>query len=201
MITLAKMVKYFTLENNVRQKICSVCGVEKLLKKFGTRSASKNGKRSECKMCQKKSGEQYYLINKSVMLKKRSIYQKTEKGKVNHAAACRRFNKTDRGKIVAAKATVKYTATIRGFLKKRFYCIRQRCTDQNHISYHRYGGRGITCEFQNADEFMNYVISILRIDPRSKIVHRKNNDGNYCPGNIEFLTFEEHVAIHAPCPI
>lgn len=72
--------------------------------------------------------------------------------------------------------------------------IIQRCCNPNAKNYHNYGGRGISvCDEWRTDfsVFEEYCISNgwkegLQID-------RVNNNGNYCPGNIRFVTQAENL--------
>lgn len=74
-------------------------------------------------------------------------------------------------------------------LHNLWHLIKLRCYDRNQDSYPRYGGRNICVfeEWRNSYEsFRDYAISHgyrhgLQID-------RINNDGNYEPGNIRFVT-------------
>lgn len=72
--------------------------------------------------------------------------------------------------------------------------IIQRCCNPNAKNYHNYGGRGISVcnEWRNDfSVFEEYCVSNgwrdgLQID-------RVDNDGNYCPGNIRFVTQTENL--------
>ena len=81
-----------------------------------------------------------------------------------------------------------YRKTIKGCLKSRFRNIKERCNNPKRKAYERYGGRGIKCLFNSPDEFINYVINELQIDPRNLQIDRIDNDGHYEPGNIRFVT-------------
>ena len=66
--------------------------------------------------------------------------------------------------------------------------IKQRCNNPNQHGYHCYGGRGITyCkEWESFVPFMEWALKNgysehLQID-------RRNNNGNYEPGNCRFVT-------------
>lgn len=87
----------------------------------------------------------------------------------------------------------KYRKTLKGCLRERFSQMEKRCNNSNHPAYKNYGGRGIKCLFKNANEFINYVINRLKIDPRELQIDRINNDGNYEPGNIRFVTRVENL--------
>jgi len=67
-----------------------------------------------------------------------------------------------------------------------------RCKNQNHSSYHRYGGRGIkVCqEWEDVKVFVNWAEANgyekgLEID-------RIDNDGDYCPENCRFVTRQQN---------
>ena len=78
--------------------------------------------------------------------------------------------------------------------------MRQRCIDPNHRMYHRYGGRGIKI-CKRWDSFDNYWIDNFSLFRRAQIEHpgetitidRIDNNGDYEPGNVRFLTRSEHA--------
>ena len=78
--------------------------------------------------------------------------------------------------------------TILGCLRARFNDIQKRCTNSKCRAYKDYGGRGIKNKFNSSDEFVNYVVNVLKVDPRDLEIDRINNDGNYEPGNIRLVT-------------
>jgi len=77
--------------------------------------------------------------------------------------------------------------TIMGYLQHLFQVIKNRCTNINHVYYYCYGGRGIKLKF-TSDEFVDYVMNVLKVDPRGLQIDRIDNNGNYEPGNIRFVT-------------
>jgi len=81
-----------------------------------------------------------------------------------------------------------YRQTISGCLRDRYKTMKSRCENPKAINYERYGGRGIKCMFYSADEFVDYVVNTLKVDPRGLQIDRINNDGNYEAGNIRFVT-------------
>ncbi len=73
-------------------------------------------------------------------------------------------------------------------LYRKWMAIHERCEDKGHVGYHRYGGRGIkVCrQWDSFVVFRKWALSNgwkpgLEID-------RRNNDGDYRPGNCRFVT-------------
>lgn len=66
--------------------------------------------------------------------------------------------------------------------------MKQRCYNENHTNYPRYGGRGITvCERWRAS-FENFLTDM---GPRPSLTHsleRTDNNGNYVPDNVVWAT-------------
>jgi len=87
--------------------------------------------------------------------------------------------------------TSNYYQTINGHLRGIYGAMKQRCTDKNHRQYKNYGSRGIRLEF-TSDEFVDYVVNVLKIDPRGLEIDRINNDKSYESGNIRFVTCSEN---------
>lgn len=80
-----------------------------------------------------------------------------------------------------------------GLSKHNIYKVRvgivSRCYNKNNLSYHRYGGRGITL----CDEWLNDPESFVKwcLDNGYKkglSIDRRNNDGNYEPSNCRVVT-------------
>lgn len=81
--------------------------------------------------------------------------------------------------------------TIIDCLRSRFHQIKQRCNNPKNKDYKNYGGRGVKCLFISANEFINYIINELKIDPRKLWIDRIDNDGCYKPGNVRLVTMAE----------
>ena len=73
-----------------------------------------------------------------------------------------------------------------------FNHINQRCNNPAIHNYSRYGGRGITNNFKSSDEFIDYIVYDLKVDPRGLQIDRINNDGHYGEGNIRFVAAKEN---------
>lgn len=98
------------------------------------------------------------------------------------------LNRTERLKCDKA-----YRKTLVGGLRRRFSGIKQRCSNPKNVAYKYYGGRGIKCLFKNANEFIDYIINKLQIDPRGLQVDRIKNNGHYKKGNIRIITAKVNV--------
>ena len=99
-----------------------------------------------------------------------------------------KWQQSERGKILHERSMKKYHSTLNGYLRCIYGGIKARCNSSKHVHYSRYGGRGIKCLFASLDNFRDYVINTLEVDPRGLQIDRINNDGNYEPGNIRFVT-------------
>jgi len=66
----------------------------------------------------------------------------------------------------------------------------QRCTNPNNARYDRYGGRGISiCVRWN--KFENFLADMGPRPTKGHSVDRKDNEGNYEPGNCRWATRSE----------
>jgi len=84
--------------------------------------------------------------------------------------------------------------TTHGCSKNPLYVIwkgmRHRCYDQMNDSYPRYGGRGIGIakEWDDVREFIKWA----EVDYSPGLtLHRKDNNGDYCPENCTWATIKE----------
>jgi len=69
-----------------------------------------------------------------------------------------------------------------------YYGIRQRCYDTKNINYKYYGGRGITVCQRWRDSFENFWKDMGPTYKDGLQIDRINNDGNYEPGNVRWVT-------------
>jgi len=90
-------------------------------------------------------------------------------------------------KQTRARRDKEYNRTIRGHLRRIYAGMKCRCDNPKAKDFKDYGGRGIRLKF-TSDEFVDYVINTLKVDPRGLQIDRINNDGHYEKGNIRFVT-------------
>lgn len=80
-----------------------------------------------------------------------------------------------------------------GFAGTREYgswiSMTRRCTNQDDVSYHRYGGRGITI-CKSWESFENFY-NDMGDRPKGMTLDRINNNGNYEPENCKWSTHIE----------
>lgn len=95
-------------------------------------------------------------------------------------------------KVEKARNSKKYRSTIKGRLNECFHRMKERCTDPRHPRYKDYGGREIRCCFNSAKEFTDYIINKLQVNPCGLQIDRIDNNGDYKPGNIQFVTAKEN---------
>lgn len=86
----------------------------------------------------------------------------------------------------------RYERPLIRLLAIKYYGLNYRCNNPNDIGYSRYGGRGIENRFSSQLDFLNYVIFEMGVTTIEQIkgltIDRINNDGNYEPGNIRFVS-------------
>ncbi len=77
---------------------------------------------------------------------------------------------------------------------ERWKAMKKRCSNPKDRYYHRYGGRGIkVCKEWEHDfkTFDDYISSLPHANEPGYTIDRKDNNGNYEPGNIRWATAEE----------
>jgi len=156
-------------------KLCNKCAQNKALNQFSKDKTHKDGRKNCCKDCCSAYHKQYC---------------QSQTGKDAHNRANKKYRASHKEQRL--KYARNYHNTIKGHLQRIYYCIKQRTGNPEHPNYKRYGGRGIQCKFVSSQEFVDYVLVELKIDPRNLDIDRINNDGNYEPGNIRFTTHKKN---------
>ncbi len=85
----------------------------------------------------------------------------------------------------------RYNATIEGYLHGLYQHMTWRCTRREC-----YTKKGIKNMFASPSDLVDYVVSVLQIDPRGLDCHRTDDSGHYEKGNIEFLARAGHAKVH-----
>lgn len=68
--------------------------------------------------------------------------------------------------------------------------MRARCENPEHKAYRNYGGRGITV-CRRWRRFASFVADVGIRPSKDHSIDRKDNNGNYEPGNVRWATKEE----------
>ena len=105
------------------------------------------------------------------------------------------YAKSAKGIINRKRAMKKFRQSLRGYLHKKYAGMFSRCNKPECISYLRYGGKGIKCEFKSLVEFVNWAAT-CKLPNIPFEIHRIDRNDNYRPDNIEFLTKKEHKKKH-----
>jgi hypothetical protein len=75
--------------------------------------------------------------------------------------------------------------------------MKTRCLNSKHASFHYYGGRGIKVCARWLASFDAFFADMGRC-PKNRSLDRKNNDGNYEPGNCRWATKKQQSANRRP---
>ena len=87
-------------------------------------------------------------------------------------------------------------------LYRLWMSIRQRCTNPKEQHYADYGGRGIKMYspwINDVTAFVTWVEANLGSKPSKRhTLDRRENDGNYEPGNLRWATWEQQARNKRP---
>jgi hypothetical protein len=98
------------------------------------------------------------------------------------------------------KATARWGGATNNPLFGHWSAMMNRCYNPAAGNYQWYGGRGIcVCEpFHDPRVFIEYVERELGPCPEAMSLDRKENDGNYEPGNLRWATAAEQARNRRP---
>lgn len=71
---------------------------------------------------------------------------------------------------------------------RAWMAMKSRCLYRSQKSFARYGGRGVTVCTSWIESFDNFLADVGLAPSEDYTIGRKNNDGNYEPGNVEWQT-------------
>jgi len=89
---------------------------------------------------------------------------------------------------------VKYDSHFKGM----FNSMKTRCNNPNYKKFHRYGGRGITCDYEYLIDFYDdfydlYLKHVADYGVNNTTIERINTNGIYTKDNIRFATYQEQA--------
>ncbi|MES2367084.1 MAG: hypothetical protein V4563_14505 [Pseudomonadota bacterium] len=79
---------------------------------------------------------------------------------------------------------------------RTFQCwcnMRNRCTNPKYVSFHKYGGKGITVCQRWTSSFEAFLEDMGECPPKLEIDRYPNRDGNYEPGNCRWATKKQQA--------
>ena len=169
-------------------KRCPKCKQNKSPSEFQKDRTRKDGLQCYCGQCQNRNRKQYYQQNKTKVLQ----YQKKsyKKHRTEILQQCLRYRQQHRTENL--RYARQHRKTLQGYLYCLFSNMRRRCNNPKDKKYKFYGGRGIKVKFASFDDFFDYVVNVLKADPRGLTIDRIDNDGHYEKGNIRFITHREN---------
>lgn len=106
-----------------------------------------------------------------------------------------RCGKTRSCGCLVGKSNIKHGACINykdSSLYKRWQHMRDRCYNVKNKRYKDYGGREITVCDSWLESFLNYKNDVGEIPFKGAQLDRIDNDGNYEPSNIRWVTPKEN---------
>lgn len=77
-------------------------------------------------------------------------------------------------------------------LVSRYHGAKDRCSKEDNVAYKSYGGRGIRCEFDGAEEYVRYLAPAVLTYGIGGQVDRIDNDGHYAVGNLRIISAKDN---------
>lgn len=77
-------------------------------------------------------------------------------------------------------------------LVSRYHGAKDRCSNQDNVAYKSYGGRGVRCEFDVAEEYVCYLAPAVLTYGIGGQVDRIDNDGHYAVGNLRIISAKDN---------
>jgi len=108
--------------------------------------------------------------------------------KNGHTKSCGCFHKSQ-----TAKANKTHGEACKTSEYSAWFNAKQRCIREDHPSYKRYGGRGITMCDRWLNSFENFLEDMGRRPSSLHSIDRKDNDGHYEPSNCRWATKKEQI--------
>lgn len=78
------------------------------------------------------------------------------------------------------------------WLERRLTAAKQRCENPKDSGYQNYGARGIQFRFASIMDAGVYLIKTYGLPERSMEIDRIDNNGDYAPGNLHFVSHAEN---------
>ena len=150
--------------------------------------------------------KEYYKDNKCIIGAQKKEYYIENKEKINiknkkYGKEYREENK-EKIKIKQKEYHTENKEKIKEYRKNHplqsvWHGIKQRCYNPKAINYKSYGGRGIKMSLEWFDSHKPFEEWALSNGwQQGYHTHRIDNDGDYEPGNVEFLNSEAHAEAH-----
>ena len=172
----------------MKTKICTKCGIKKLLSDFYKDKSHNNGVRCECKQCND--------IRKRNWDKKHKIHVRNNHKKYRqlHYKYLQQLNKK------YYEEHKKDLLQYRQKIKKEspwiltWYRINNRCNNTNNLDYPLYGGKGIKNKLTQEDcKFLWFRDKAYLLKQAS--IHRKNSNKNYTISNCCYIEQTENIGL------